>query len=86
MMFHRSRIKCEKRTITICDNSLTYLKNTKFVGLIIDDKLNWPHLILYMKNKLSKSIGIIHKTRYFIYKHFKKTLFYFHISLSNLLY
>ena len=26
MMFHRTRIKCEKRTVTICDNSVTYLK------------------------------------------------------------
>ena len=24
MMFHRTRIKCEQRHITICGNSLTY--------------------------------------------------------------
>ena len=63
MMFHRTRIKCEKRTITICDNLLTYTKNTKFLGVIIDDKLNWSDHILYIKNKIAKSIDIIHKTR-----------------------
>ena len=66
MMFHRPRIKCEKRTITMCDNSLTYSKNTKFLGVVIDDKLNWSDHILYIKNKISKSIGIIHKTRTFL--------------------
>ena len=60
-MFHRTRVKCENRTITICDNSLTDSQNTQFLGVIIDDKLNWSDHILYIKNKISKSIGIIHK-------------------------
>ena len=39
---------------------------TKFLGVIIDDKLNWSDHILYVKNKISKSIGIIHKTHNFL--------------------
>ena len=77
MMFHRTRIKCENRTITIFDNSLTYSKNTQFLGEKIDDKLNWPDHILYIKNKISKSIGIIHKHVFFRKKHFKKPLLTF---------
>ena len=60
-MFHRTRIKCEQRPITICGNSLTASKNIKFLGVIIDNKLNWSDHILYIKNKISKSIGIINK-------------------------
>ena len=52
MMFHQTRIKCEKRTTTICDNSLTYSKNTNFLGVIIDEKINWSDHILYIKNKI----------------------------------
>ena len=75
MMFHRTRIKCEKRTITICDNSLTYYKNTKFLGVIIDDKLNWSDHI-YIKNKISKSIGIIHKTHNFLDRNTLRNLYF----------
>ena len=49
MMFHRTRIKCEKRTITICDNSLTYSKNTKFLGVIIEDLVR-SHIIYKEQN------------------------------------
>ena len=64
-MFHRTPIKCEKRTITICDNSLTYSKNTKFLGVIIDDKLNWSDHILYIKNKIQETFTFIYP--YLIY-------------------
>ena len=33
--------------------------NTKFLGVIIDSKLNWAAHILYIKNKISKSIGMM---------------------------
>ena len=54
-MFHRTRIKCEQRPITICGNSLTASKNIKFLGVIIENKLNWSDHILYIKNNISKS-------------------------------
>ena len=73
-MFHRTRIKCEKHTISICDNSLTYSKNTKFLDVIIDDKLNWSDHILYIKKK--KSIGIIHKTRNFLDRNTSRNLYF----------
>ena len=65
MMFHRTRIKCEQRPINICGNSLTYLKNTKFLGVIIDEKLKWSDHIRYIFKNISKSIVIINKTRTF---------------------
>ena len=39
------------------------VKSTKFLGVIIDDKLKWTAHIQYIKNKLSKSIGIMYKCR-----------------------
>ena len=74
MMFHRTRIKCEQRPITICGNSLTTSKNIKFLGVIIDNKLNWSDHILCIKNKISKSIGIINKTRTFLDKNTLRNL------------
>ena len=37
--------------------------NTKFLGVIIDEKLTWSHHIKYIKKKISKGIGIICKAR-----------------------
>ena len=34
--------------------------------MILDDKLNWVNHIIYLKNKLSKTLGILYRTRYFL--------------------
>ena len=66
MMFHRTRIKCTSRDVIIRGNSLECTNSTKFLGVIIDNKLNWSEHITYIKNKIAKSIGVIHKTRNFL--------------------
>ena len=35
----------------------------KFLGIIIDEQLNWKEHILYISNKISKAIGVIVKAR-----------------------
>ena len=35
----------------------------KYLGVIIDSKLNWIHHITYIKNKFAKGIGIIRKSK-----------------------
>ena len=76
MMFQRTRIKHNLRNITICDMNVTCTKNTKFLGVIIDNKLRWSDHINYIKNKISKSIGIINKTRNFLNKNTLRNLYY----------
>ena len=36
---------------------------TKYLGTLIDNKLNWKQHIQYVKSKISRAIGIISKTR-----------------------
>ena len=38
----------------------------KFLGVIIDDKFTWQEHINYINNKLSKSLGILHRVKYFL--------------------
>ena len=67
--------------------NVTYTKNTIFPGVIIDNKLRWSNHINYIKNKIGKSNGIIHKTGNFLNKKYsKKPLLYFYISISYILY
>ena len=42
---------------------ITRVSQTKFLGLIIDDKLNWKAHISYISGKISRAIGVIIKAR-----------------------
>ena len=54
----------------------------KFLWVIIDNNLTWHEHIVYIKNKISKSIGIIYKARKHINNQTLKIytmILYFHI-------
>ena len=59
MIFHRSRLKASHCDIILNDNIVKRVTSTKFLVIIIDEKLSWKQHIEYVKNKISKSIGII---------------------------
>ena len=63
MLFHRARIKGNKSVVKINDSVLNRVNNMKYLGVIIDHKLKWCEHISYVKNKVSKSLGIIFKAR-----------------------
>ena len=67
MLFHRSRLKdSDKRDVIIQDRINSCVTSTKFLGVIIDDKLKWNLYIIFMKNKIAKSNGIVYKIRNFL--------------------
>ena len=69
MIFHRSRIKQQQKSDVIIKSEIIHCStSTKFLGVIIDNKLKWTEHIMYIKNKISKSIGILYKIRNFINK------------------
>ena len=47
--------------LVINDIKIRETKSTKYLGVIIDSKLNWIDHITYVKNKVAKGIGIIRK-------------------------
>ena len=42
--------------ISINNINLTRVKSTEFIGIIIDENLDWKLQILYLKNKIKKII------------------------------
>ena len=77
MMFHRTRIKYKNiKDIIIGGNKIEYTNNTKLLGVIIDRKLNWVDHIIYINNKIAKSIGILYKIRHFLDKQTLKNLYF----------
>ena len=76
MVFHRSRIKHSQTAIKIQNCTINKTDSIKFLGVIIDNKLNWHEHIIYIKNKISKSIGIIYKVRKYVEKQTIKNMYY----------
>ena len=67
MIFHRSRLKdCGKKDVIIQYKIISHVTSTKFLRVIIDDKLKWNLHTIYMKNKIAKSNGILYKIRNFL--------------------
>ena len=61
MIFHRSRIKPNVINKVVIDDH--QVNSAKYLGVIIDHKLNWIEHISYVKSKMSKGIGIMYKAR-----------------------
>ena len=77
MMFHQTRAKhITNFKININNNVIDRSMNIKFLGVIIDSKLNWAAHILYIKNKIAKSIGIFFKIRNLLDKHSLRNMYF----------
>ena len=76
MLFHRVRLKKEQLNIYFRGESIFRVNSTQFLGVIIDDKLKWTAHIQYIKNKLSKSIGIMYKCRNYFDKETMRNLYF----------
>ena len=76
MIFHRSRLKTVDHD-NFNGNVVKRVKSIKFLGITKDDQLMWKQHIDYIKNKTSRSIGIIYKAKNLVNRH---------ITLRNLYY
>ena len=76
MVFHRAKHK--NMYVKLCINKIPIqqLDNTKFLGVIIDDNLNWLNHISYINSKIAKGIGIICRARKFFSKSALINLYY----------
>ena len=63
MVFYRSRRKLDKEDNLLDNIIIKQVTFIKFIGIIIDDKLKLIYHISYIKNKISKGMGIILKAR-----------------------
>ena len=63
-------------SIKIDNEAIMRVNSTKFLGVMIDSRLNWSCHINYIKNKISKGIGIIHKCKRLLNVKTLLTLYY----------
>lgn len=77
IIFHsnKKKINVHHSGIKINNQDVEFVNSTKFIGVILDEKLTWEKHILMIKSKIAKGMGILCKA--------KKT---FHISTLTTLY
>ena len=68
MIFHRARIKNKDFALGISLNNcaLKEVENCKYLGIILDTRILWVEHITYVKNKISKGIGIMYQARKYL--------------------
>ena len=77
MVFHRGKRKCLGNIgLFIDDIEIKETPTMKYLGVIIDAKLNWVSHVTYVKNKIAKGIGIIKKARPFLNKSVLSNLYH----------
>ena len=63
MLFTPKHFSRNMDGLLINGNQITEVNETKFLGVIIDNKLTWCPHIMYISKKIAKGIGIILKAR-----------------------
>ena len=69
LVFHGARIQIDNHiSIRMNDSIINSASHLTYLGVIIDSKLNWIPHSTYVKNKISKGIGIMLKARDYLNK------------------
>ena len=66
----------KKKHLIANDLPILYIDNSEFLGIFIDENLTWKYHIEYVCNKVSKSIGIMCKSRNILSKTLMKQLYF----------
>ena len=87
-MIFTSRGKSYNKNVTnikIDGNNIQQVNKTKFLGIIIEEHLNWATHISHLCNIIARNVGILQKLRYFVPAYVLKML-YHSLILSHLQY
>ena len=76
MVFSKKHMANSDLQIEINGEIITRCQKTKFLGVIIDEKVTWREHINYISGKVSKGIGIIIKARKVLHKQSLANLYY----------
>jgi hypothetical protein len=76
MMFSNKKVKTRSVDIKINGENIDEVDKTKFLGTIIDNKLNWKYHLSYIAGKISRGIGIIVKARKVLNRNSLRTLYF----------
>ena len=78
VIFHSPHVKVpEPIVIRFCREKIQRENCVKFLGILLDSNLSWKYHINELLKKLSRTIGIFYKIRYFVPSEILRLLYYF---------
>ena len=65
MIFHRAILKLphNHQSLHMNASTLSEMQHFKYIGVLLDQIVSWIQHISYVKNKISKGMGIMYKAR-----------------------
>ena len=66
--------------LTISNHVIERQEFIKFLGVLLDENLNWKEHIKYTVNKIAKNLGLLYKARPFIERNALLALYYSYIQ------
>ena len=72
LRFRRCCFLCGDEVTSYCSQ----LKERVFLGIVLDEHLTWKSHIAHTENKVSKSIGVIRKSRFYLKKKTIRILYF----------
>ena len=88
MVFTKKKCNIDAISINMCNSEIKHVSSLKFLGVIVDNKLNWSNHINFICNKLSKNIGVLYRLKSLaktVLKLFYNTLIIPHINYCIIL-
>ena len=76
MVFTNEKKRLNDLNILIDGTRIEEVKKTKFLGVIIDNKLSWKDHVAHVVGKVSRGLGMIIKARHYLNKQGLLTLYY----------
>ena len=68
------------RKLTISNHVIERQDFTKFLGVLLDENLNWKKHIKYTENKIAKNLGLFYKIRSFLDRNVLLVLYYSYVK------
>ena len=77
LIFKPWQKKCNQNfSISLGGQLLAQTNATKFLGVYVDEHLTWQDHIIYLCKQISKSIGMLFRSRFYLSSKTKLTLYY----------
>jgi len=75
MIFQKSKKIQFKPNLKILDKCIEYVDNFNFLGIVIDNRLNWKYHIENVTRKISKAICILSRLKHYLPRSCLKTIY-----------
>ena len=74
MIFHMPQKKVEKPVLLVNVTVIEYVNNFNFLGIILNNHLNWDSHINNLAHEISRTTGTLNKLKHILPQHILRTM------------